>query len=195
MSSIPPVSSEKFYGLKPADKKSTLDMKAFLTLLTKQLSYQNPLQPMNDRDFFAQMAQLGQVQGMDQLNNASEVQQIQSMIGKTVTAVRPMTEGDGTNALVTGVATRLLIRDGERLLVLRQPDGGEVEVKPANVQDVRTVPLASEYTNLIGKSVEGPNVTGTVAAVKVANDEIVLSVKSGGSLADLPLSAVTSIGG
>jgi flagellar basal-body rod modification protein FlgD len=117
--------------------KSQLDMETFMRLLTTQLANQNPLEPMNDRDFFAQMAQLGTVQGMDSLNKSMQVSQASAMIGKTVTAVRPMTEGDtGSNDLVTGVVTRLQVINGDYYLGLRQEDGGMVDVKMGNIQKV-----------------------------------------------------------
>ncbi|RYG74342.1 hypothetical protein EON77_11850, partial [bacterium] len=113
------VSSEKFYGIKAADPKSTLDMKAFLNLLSVQMANQNPLEPMNDRDYFAQLAQLGQVQGIDKLSGQSELQQIQGLMGKEVTAVRSLTENGGTSDTVSGIATKVSIRNGERYISIR----------------------------------------------------------------------------
>ncbi|MFQ3677797.1 MAG: flagellar hook capping FlgD N-terminal domain-containing protein, partial [Fimbriimonadaceae bacterium] len=44
------------FGIQPQKSKSELNMEMFLRLLVTQLQNQNPLEPMNDRDFFAQMA-------------------------------------------------------------------------------------------------------------------------------------------
>lgn len=133
--------SNAIYGAPPATTapKSQLDMQTFMLLLTTQLANQNPLEPMNDRDFFAQMAQLGTVQGMDDLNKSMEVAQAAAMMGKTVTAVRPMTDGStGTNDLVTGVVTRLQVINGDYYLGLRQSDGGIVDVKMGNIQQIES---------------------------------------------------------
>lgn len=114
-----------------------LDMQTFIQLLTVQLANQNPLEPMNDRDFFAQMAQLGTVQGMGKLQSSMQVQQASSLLGKTVTAVRPMTEGTtGTNDLITGVAVGLNVKSGENWLVLQEANGGQVEVRLSAIQQV-----------------------------------------------------------
>jgi flagellar hook assembly protein FlgD len=43
-----------------------LDKDAFLTLMTTQLKYQNPLEPMDNKEMVAQMAQFSSV---EQLNN------------------------------------------------------------------------------------------------------------------------------
>ncbi len=112
-----------------------MDMEQFMRLLTVQLATQNPLEPMNDRDFFAQMAQLGTVQGLDKIQGSLEVAQASSLIGKKVTATRPLTETGTSQAdTVTGTVKSLTIRNGEYYLGVQQADGGIVEVKMANVR-------------------------------------------------------------
>ncbi|MCW5937958.1 MAG: hypothetical protein KIT11_11705 [Fimbriimonadaceae bacterium] len=123
----------------PKAKKNELDMSAFMRLLTVQLANQNPLEPMNDRDFFAQMAQLGQVQGMGSLQSSLEMSQAAALIGKTVTAVRPMTDGStGKSSVVTGKVETVSIRDGERIITLREENGGLVDVKLSNIQQIKS---------------------------------------------------------
>ena len=118
--------------------QSTLDMNTFLRLLTVQLSTQNPLEPMDDKDFFAQLAQLGQVQGMDQLKSSMAVQQASSLMDKTVTAVG--TTDSGTAGIITGVVTKLNISNGQYYLQLKTADGGIAEVTMGNIQSVEDTP-------------------------------------------------------
>lgn len=68
----------------PPAKSNFLDQAAFLQLLTAQLATQNPLEPMSDRDFFAQMAQLGLVQGVDRLAVSMQASQAANLLGKQV---------------------------------------------------------------------------------------------------------------
>jgi flagellar basal-body rod modification protein FlgD len=134
---VNPVDGNKFFGFKPAEPKSELNMQTFMRLLTVQLTHQNPLEPMGDRDFFAQMAQMGTVQGLDQMKASLQVTQASSLLGKTVTAVRPMTESGGsTNTLATGVVQKLSSKQGEYYLTLQEDDGGLVDVKLSNIQQV-----------------------------------------------------------
>jgi flagellar basal-body rod modification protein FlgD len=134
---LEPYDGATYFGVKPVKPKSKLDMETFMRLLSVQLSNQNPLEPMNDRDFFAQMAQLGTVQGMDKLEKSLQVSQAAALMGKVVTAVRPMTEGStGSNDLVMGVVSRLVIKNGEQRLMLREPNGGEVEVGFDSIRSV-----------------------------------------------------------
>ncbi|MFS0727845.1 flagellar hook capping FlgD N-terminal domain-containing protein [Paenibacillus sp. 1P07SE] len=70
-------------------KDDTLGKDDFLKILITQLKYQDPMQPMQDRDFIAQMAQFSSVEQM--MNMAKEMTQLRqnmgtasNMIGKTI---------------------------------------------------------------------------------------------------------------
>ncbi|RQD68211.1 MAG: flagellar hook capping protein [Tindallia sp. MSAO_Bac2] len=58
----------------PNEVKSTfndnLDKDAFMKLLTTQLSNQDPLNPMEDREFIAQMAQFSSLEQMQNMNES-----------------------------------------------------------------------------------------------------------------------------
>lgn len=134
---LEPYDGATFFGVRPVKEKSKLDMETFIRLLSVQLSHQNPLEPMNDRDFFAQMAQLGQVQGMDKLQASMQISQAAALMGKTITAVRPMTEsGLDDNYLATGVVEKLVIKNGEQRLMIREANGGMVEI---GFESIRTI--------------------------------------------------------
>lgn len=49
-------------------RKNDLDKDAFLRLLTTQLANQDPLNPMEDREFIAQLAQFSSLEQMQNLN-------------------------------------------------------------------------------------------------------------------------------
>lgn len=141
MNPVEPSNGFAYFGDGPAKTKpkSELDMSTFLRLMVTQLANQNPLEPMKDADFYAQLAQLGQVQGIDKLQKSMDTMQSAGLIGKTVTAVRPMTDGsDGFNSLVTGEVVKVTIRDGNRILGVREADGGIVDIRIENVREVRS---------------------------------------------------------
>lgn len=166
--SVAPIDGATYFGVNAAKPKSKLDMDSFIRLLTVQLSNQNPMEPMNDRDFFAQMAQLGQVQGLDKVKDSVDVQKAQSLIGKEVTAVRNMSEAgsQGKNALISGIGTKLTIRDGEYYLGIREADGGIAEVKLDNLRSIAEAPqgVSTDFlgaANLIGTEVSWSRTDGT----------------------------------
>jgi flagellar basal-body rod modification protein FlgD len=85
----------------------------FFKLLITQLQYQDPMQPMEDKDFLAQMAQFNSLQqletvskSMDTLLSVSQLGQASNLVGKTETATV-----DGEQ--VTGVVSKATIVNGD----------------------------------------------------------------------------------
>ena len=133
MSAIPPIPSA--FGAAARPRKTELDAESFMQLLAVQLATQNPLEPMNDRDFFAQMAQLGSVTGLGRMEQALQVVQASSLIGKTVSAFTTPDDGTGSQP-VTGTAQSIVKRDGEFWLTLKLANGSTVDVKMSTIQSV-----------------------------------------------------------
>jgi flagellar basal-body rod modification protein FlgD len=131
------VATSSYTGGTTKKTQSTLDMETFMRLLTTQLANQNPLEPMNDRDFFAQMAQLGQVQGLDSVKKSLDVTQAAAPIGKQVTAVSPFTTSStGSNELIQGTVKQLSVRNGVYYLGVQEANGGISEVTMDNIQQI-----------------------------------------------------------
>ena len=115
---------------RPAQQTDIFSSDGFLKLLAGQIRAQNPLDPMKDTEFVAQMAQFSQLEQMtslakniEALTLSGRLSQGASLIGRTVT-YQP---ADGT-APVTGVVSSLTVGgDGRstRLVV----DGAEVDVR------------------------------------------------------------------
>lgn len=151
MDPVTPTDGSTYFGFKPAQEKPKLDMNTFLRLLTTQLANQNPLEPMNDRDFFAQMAQLGNVQGLDDLKKSMNISQAQTLIGKQVTAIRPAgTYEAGTDGTVSGIVKGMTTKNGKQFVQIEQADGGLVDIEPGSITGV------SESTS--SGSLEGLNI-------------------------------------
>jgi flagellar basal-body rod modification protein FlgD len=96
---------------------SQLGEDAFLKLLTAQLQNQDPLNPMDDTQSVAQLAQFSAVQAMTSLNTSFtsfesnfSVMQSASLIGKTVSA--QSTDASGNVSTVTGTVTTIGVVNG-----------------------------------------------------------------------------------
>jgi flagellar basal-body rod modification protein FlgD len=59
-------------------KGNTLGQEDFLQLLTKQLQYQDPLSPMDDKAFIAQMAQFSSLQSMNTM--AADISKLTTLL-------------------------------------------------------------------------------------------------------------------
>jgi flagellar basal-body rod modification protein FlgD len=111
---------------------STLGKDDFLKLLVTQLQHQDPMNPMDDKDFMGQMAQFSSleqitnlVSSTDEMHFASQVSQSVSLIGHQVTWMK----ADGTNG--TGTARSVSIDSGN---ILIDVDG--VQVQPGDIKQV-----------------------------------------------------------
>lgn len=65
-------------------KSDALGKDDFLKMLVAQLQHQDPLQPMEDKEFIAQMAQFSSLEQMQSINTAALNSQATGMIGKRV---------------------------------------------------------------------------------------------------------------
>lgn len=178
----------------------------FMNLLTTELANQDPLNPTDDTSFYSQMAQMGTLQGMDNLQNMSTVQQAQSLMGATVTAVNPLTNtGTGQAALVTGTVTQLSITNGVYSLGIQQANGGIVNVPMTSLQSVSSTSMAN-LTSMIGATVSGTAATttngvtttsaasGTVIGISMDTGQPMLEVKtSTGSVVSMSPSSVSNL--
>ena len=54
----------------PATGQQELDRTAFLSLLLTQLSNQDPLEPMKDEDFIAQLAQFSSLERLEEISSS-----------------------------------------------------------------------------------------------------------------------------
>lgn len=124
---------------------SSLDKDDFMKILLAQLQNQDPLNPMEDREFIAQMASfssLEQMMNMTQMfetfignqENISIVQHSQ-MIGKQISYMDQMESEDGEvdEITKTGVVTAISFKGGDLSFEL---DNGE-KVKPEFIFEVR----------------------------------------------------------
>ena len=112
----------------------------FLNLLLKELSNQDPLNPVDGSEFVAQLAQLGSVEQMQKMNanlelviDSQELSQASTLIGRHVEA----TASDGT--FVAGVVTSANVVNGAvNIEVANQtvPISGVISVRAADLDYV-----------------------------------------------------------
>jgi flagellar basal-body rod modification protein FlgD len=70
----------------PNKSSGVLGKEEFLKILATQLKCQDPLNPMDDKDFITQMAQFSALEQMTNLNSSFELSRAIGLIGKEVVA-------------------------------------------------------------------------------------------------------------
>ena len=113
---------------------------AFMKLLLAELKNQDPLKPMEDKDFIAELAQFNSLSQLTQMNQALEdlmtsqsIAQGAALIGKTVNGGA----ADGTE--VSGVVTGLHVAGGRVTL-----DVGDQQLPLSSVRSVQETAPAPE---------------------------------------------------
>lgn len=104
-------------------QQSTLGQEEFLKILLSQLQYQDPLKPLDNQQFIAQMAQFSSLAQTSQMNERIDTllsiqasTQSIGLIGKTVEVQTSSTPGVGT-------VTSLAFSEGQPNLTVRTSSG------------------------------------------------------------------------
>ena len=122
----------------------------FMKLMMAQLRHQDPMKPMDDQAFIAQVAQFNSLDQMTKLNEtitamfgAQQLAEASGMIGKFVTALGP--EGED----VTGVITSVSVEKGISKLHIGNT---KVELKKvtAVAADEKSLPVAPAAPTVAG---------------------------------------------
>ncbi|HBS59470.1 MAG TPA: hypothetical protein DEA44_09405, partial [Firmicutes bacterium] len=93
-------------------KGDNLDKDDFLKLMITQLQYQDPLNPMDDKEFIAQTAQFTALEQLQNLNKMTLMGQAANFIGKDVDAM------DENGVAFSGTVTGVKVVNGVAKLVV-----------------------------------------------------------------------------
>ena len=131
----------------PPSSENELGQSAFLELMIAQLENQNPLEPQENSEFVAQLAQFSQVEGIDRLNNSfdgfaantlsNQALQASSLVGSSV-AVPTSTAELSKGSFVGGTFT-LPATSGDVSINIFSESGKLVETIPLGAQSAGDV--------------------------------------------------------
>lgn len=118
-----PISSATAAGFNPASQSSNIGIQDFLKILTTQLNNQDPLKPVDNQEFVAQIAQFATLEQSRQLNvKIEELLSVQSstqsigLLGKTV-------DINQNGFVVTGRVSALALASGQPLMTVTTASG------------------------------------------------------------------------
>ena len=146
------------------ETKNDLDKDAFIKLLVTQLQYQDPLEPQENGEFIAQMAQFSSLEQMT--NMATKLEDINTLVGNIDTSVlvgqlsgmigqgvdwthtvqtadeegNPVTETSELSGVITGVT----VSNGATKVTALTEDGQAYQVEIGNINSVYALTNVSE---------------------------------------------------
>lgn len=153
--------------------KKELGKDDFLRILIMQLQYQDPMQPMEDKEFIAQMAQFSALEQMTNLvelqqkNNSYQQFQAFNLVGKQI-------EGFVDNNVVEGIVSEVRIKGGIAYLTVA---GKEISMenitRVINTEDKKDAAIEDPNKNETvdgSEVVEAPSVDSEGDEVKDPED-------------------------
>lgn len=125
-------------GVQP--QQTSLNLNDFLKIFLTQLNFQDPLKPVDNREFLAQLAQFSSLELSKEANDTNSalfdvtgVSQSVGLLGHDV-----QIQGSNNNTTVGQVIAVQIGQDGSPQLTLRASDGSSVVgISPAQVTLVR----------------------------------------------------------
>jgi flagellar basal-body rod modification protein FlgD len=172
---------------------NTMDKNAFLNLLVTQLRNQNPLQPMEDKEFISQMAQFSSLEQMQNMNKVMKENSAYGMIDKLVKASYTDPDTNETKD-IAGVVTMARVEGDKVLLKVNGIEVPADQVKEVTnsvsqydqMQAINQNFKMSSAFSMIGKEVKAKvtnsttktteEVTGTVESVRIDNGSIYVQI-------------------
>jgi flagellar basal-body rod modification protein FlgD len=113
-----------------SNKSSSLDKNAFLNLLVAQMKYQDPLEPTSNTEYISQFATFSQLEEMQNVTAALDMQRASSLVGKYVTMSVTNSVTKATES-ISGRVDYVESKDGKTYLYIND--------KPYSIDDLETV--------------------------------------------------------
>jgi len=148
----------------------------FLNLLVTQLRYQDPLKPLEDKEFIAQMAQFTALEQTQNMNKTLSNSQAFSMLGKYVTA-ETTDEDTGETSTVEGIVSNVKLSDGKAYITINNQEVLAEKVTNVSESSSSQNKDISQYTNLIGYMVKGAVYDPTNGSIVAASGQVKSLVK------------------
>lgn len=120
-------------GASAVQQQSSLKLEDFLNIFLTQLSFQDPLEPVDNREFLAQLAQFSALELSNRSNENTEgllevssFTQSVGLLGKTI-------EASGENGSIQGEVLAMRLVSGSPELTIKKADGTFAFISPSQI--------------------------------------------------------------
>lgn len=118
-----------------------LDFESLLKIILTELTYQDPLKPVDNYEFVSQLGQFSQLQLSQTLNDnvtkllsSQAATQAAGLLGRTV----DFSSNDSNGTLISGEVTAVSFSSGQPLITIKTADGSTVgDLSIADISQIR----------------------------------------------------------
>jgi flagellar basal-body rod modification protein FlgD len=166
--------------------KQTLGQEDFMRLLLQELSYQDPLNPMDSKEFTVQLTQFSSLEGINDINGSlgdllayqrsMQNTAVTNMIGKTVTV-------DGSSSYLRGTADMSYDLAGEATsvkIIIRDAIGKVVRSEELGSQPAGVRNYTWDGKNDLGSTLNEGFYTFSVEALNLEGNPVQAETRSSG---------------
>ena len=197
------VNSEYLKITEETKKQTELDKDTFIQLLVTQMKYQDPLNPMDNSEMLAQLAQFTALEQMMNVSNASQKQLASSMIGKYVeyystdssTGASGYQYGKVDYVNLSGDTAKLGIGDVEVALedVYSVLDGSSIETSSSAFDVIHKTVQAIMTETMLDGSQQQVIIEGEVQSINMKNGTPYVVIGLGSQQLEIAYSDVQNI--
>ena len=174
----------------------------FLKLLVTQMQYQDPMEPMDNSQMIAQLAQFSALEAMNNLSNSFALNQAYSMIGKWIIGIQRVS-GEGTVYEVSGRVDSAGIVDGKPYVMVGASQVWAEDIGQVFDESVVNGDLSSLLTgsNMVGKYIRAETgldeertvIEGQVIKMVIKDSALFILVRTSEGDTDVLLAQVTEV--
>lgn len=135
-------------------KTGELGKDDFLNLLITQLRYQDPMKPMEDKEFIAQMAQFSALEQMQNMNTTFSSVKAFGLMGKYVKAT-VYDDKTGNSKVIEGIASSVKIDKSKTMVVVKGVEVPVESIYEVNEKSDYQREGLHVYSHMIGKECSG----------------------------------------
>jgi flagellar basal-body rod modification protein FlgD len=119
-----------------ASAQASVGLEDFLNIFLTQLNYQDPLEPVDNREFLAQLAQFSSVELANRTNENSEALLDISGLSQSIGLLGRQVNVQLENGSSSGEVIAMNLVNNQPRLTVSQADGSQIVVSPTQVSAV-----------------------------------------------------------